>query len=274
MADRAVPDAFANDLTGVYATDPDYGANLIAIMRLYNLYRFDTQAGGQQKAANVTQAAGGDGVAHGRHGAGQRRHSRRRAGLVEHSRPGATRRHRGDPGRRRERGSRTARPRGPSRPPGRPRFTGARPHSRTTPAARQRVCPGQGASSERRPGPSPDRCAAARQERDGARQCPDPWPRRADRAAVPGQAPRDGGDGLLRHGESTAGPGRTAAPRRGRPGGHPVAAARRLRLDAVPGRPALFAGARGAARHAQRRLHGVRHEVASPLPVRHRPRSN
>ena len=63
MADRAVPDAFANDLTGVYATDPEYGANLIAIMRLYNLYRFDTQAGGQQKAANVTQAAGGDGVA-------------------------------------------------------------------------------------------------------------------------------------------------------------------------------------------------------------------
>ena len=41
MADRAVPDAFANDLTGVYATDPDYGANLIAIMKLYNLYRFD-----------------------------------------------------------------------------------------------------------------------------------------------------------------------------------------------------------------------------------------
>ncbi|HEX4093636.1 MAG TPA: glucosaminidase domain-containing protein [Trebonia sp.] len=41
MADRAIPDAFANDLTGVYATDPDYGANLIAIMKLYNLYRFD-----------------------------------------------------------------------------------------------------------------------------------------------------------------------------------------------------------------------------------------
>jgi len=30
MADRGVPDAFANDLTGVYATDPSYGANLIA----------------------------------------------------------------------------------------------------------------------------------------------------------------------------------------------------------------------------------------------------
>ena len=42
MADRAVPDAFANDLTGVYATDPGYGANLIALMKLYDLYRFDT----------------------------------------------------------------------------------------------------------------------------------------------------------------------------------------------------------------------------------------
>ena len=44
MADRAVPDAFANDLTGIYATDPEYGANLIALMRLYDLYRFDAPA--------------------------------------------------------------------------------------------------------------------------------------------------------------------------------------------------------------------------------------
>jgi len=42
MADRAYPDAFANSLTGVYATDPGYGANLIALMKLYNLYQFDT----------------------------------------------------------------------------------------------------------------------------------------------------------------------------------------------------------------------------------------
>ena len=44
MADRAVPDAFANDLTGVYATDPEYGSTIIAIMKLYNLYRFDSPA--------------------------------------------------------------------------------------------------------------------------------------------------------------------------------------------------------------------------------------
>jgi flagellum-specific peptidoglycan hydrolase FlgJ len=41
MANRQAPDAFANHLTGVYATDPNYGANLITIMRLYNLYRYD-----------------------------------------------------------------------------------------------------------------------------------------------------------------------------------------------------------------------------------------
>ena len=44
MADRDVPDAFANDLTGVYATDPNYGTNLIALMRLYNLYQYDARA--------------------------------------------------------------------------------------------------------------------------------------------------------------------------------------------------------------------------------------
>jgi flagellum-specific peptidoglycan hydrolase FlgJ len=41
MTNRQVPDAFANDLSGVYATDPKYGSSLIAIMRLYNLYRYD-----------------------------------------------------------------------------------------------------------------------------------------------------------------------------------------------------------------------------------------
>ena len=41
MADRGVPDAFAKALTGVYATDPNYGANLIALMKLYNLYQYD-----------------------------------------------------------------------------------------------------------------------------------------------------------------------------------------------------------------------------------------
>jgi len=41
MASRHLPDAFATALTGVYATDPDYGSNLITLMRLYHLYRYD-----------------------------------------------------------------------------------------------------------------------------------------------------------------------------------------------------------------------------------------
>ena len=41
MASRDRPDAFATALTGVYATDPGYGSSLIALMRLYHLYRYD-----------------------------------------------------------------------------------------------------------------------------------------------------------------------------------------------------------------------------------------
>jgi len=41
MAVRRAPNAFASALTGVYATDPSYGAKLIGLMRQYNLYRYD-----------------------------------------------------------------------------------------------------------------------------------------------------------------------------------------------------------------------------------------
>jgi flagellum-specific peptidoglycan hydrolase FlgJ len=54
MADRRSPDAFASDLTGVYATDPDYGANLITIMRQYNLYRFDAATSAVQGTSEVS----------------------------------------------------------------------------------------------------------------------------------------------------------------------------------------------------------------------------
>ena len=57
MADRTVPDAFANDLTGVYATDPDYGSTIIAIMKLYNLYRFDSPATATPASASAAPTA-------------------------------------------------------------------------------------------------------------------------------------------------------------------------------------------------------------------------
>jgi flagellum-specific peptidoglycan hydrolase FlgJ len=52
MAERGDPDAFANALTGVYATNPDYGSDLIQLMQQYHLYRYDAQATGAATAAN------------------------------------------------------------------------------------------------------------------------------------------------------------------------------------------------------------------------------
>ena len=57
MADRHVPDAFAADLTGVYATDPNYGSNLIALMHLYNLYRYGTAASAAPHGISASPAA-------------------------------------------------------------------------------------------------------------------------------------------------------------------------------------------------------------------------
>jgi flagellum-specific peptidoglycan hydrolase FlgJ len=54
MADRRSPDAFATDLTGVYATDPNYGADLISIMRQFNLYRFDAGSSAAPGASSTS----------------------------------------------------------------------------------------------------------------------------------------------------------------------------------------------------------------------------
>ena len=55
----ASPGRLRDALTGVYATDPSYGSNLIAFMRLYNLYRYDPTPTAAQAVA--PPRAAGDG---------------------------------------------------------------------------------------------------------------------------------------------------------------------------------------------------------------------
>jgi hypothetical protein len=57
MAVREVPDAFAATLTGVYATDPEYGAKLISLMRAHDLYRYDGAAPASSDAAPLGGAS-------------------------------------------------------------------------------------------------------------------------------------------------------------------------------------------------------------------------
>jgi flagellum-specific peptidoglycan hydrolase FlgJ len=64
MALRHNPNAFASSLTGVYATDPTYGQQLISLMQQYDLYRYDLASQGAPAGALAagpgagTEAAG------------------------------------------------------------------------------------------------------------------------------------------------------------------------------------------------------------------------
>ena len=58
MADRQHPDKFAAALTGVYATDPNYGASLISLMRRYELYRYGAAGQAQQAHSPAVPAPG------------------------------------------------------------------------------------------------------------------------------------------------------------------------------------------------------------------------
>jgi flagellum-specific peptidoglycan hydrolase FlgJ len=58
MADRRNPDAFAQSLTGIYATDPSYGTKLVGLMQRYDLYRYDAAApAGQPSAAQPSDSS-------------------------------------------------------------------------------------------------------------------------------------------------------------------------------------------------------------------------
>ena len=125
MADRHLPDSFATDLTGVYATDPNYGSNLIAIMRLYNLYQFSAPASAPAPAQQAPAQHGsrGRGGIFGPVGLGGRRRSGRDGrpdrcrGPERPVRPGRHRRRRrvGGPWRKRQPGRRLHQPGSPGR---------------------------------------------------------------------------------------------------------------------------------------------------------------
>jgi flagellum-specific peptidoglycan hydrolase FlgJ len=89
MADRRSPDAFANDLTGVYATDPNYGTSLITIMRQYNLYRFDAGNSGSGGSA-ASAGSSGSGGSSGSHGAATASGSRRGGSVLAGAGVGST----------------------------------------------------------------------------------------------------------------------------------------------------------------------------------------
>jgi hypothetical protein len=58
MSQSKDPNAFAAALTGIYATDPTYGAKLIQLMKEYDLYRYDqaaTRAGAPGHGAPATR---------------------------------------------------------------------------------------------------------------------------------------------------------------------------------------------------------------------------
>lgn len=52
MSHKDDPNQFAHDLTGVYATAPNYGDKLVEIMKQFDLYRFDAAAKGPGPAAS------------------------------------------------------------------------------------------------------------------------------------------------------------------------------------------------------------------------------
>ena len=58
MASKQSPNSFANALTGVYATDPGYGSQLIDLMRKFNLYRYDASAASSSSTPAASGAAG------------------------------------------------------------------------------------------------------------------------------------------------------------------------------------------------------------------------
>ena len=179
MAHRQDPNEFAKALTGVYATDPNYGSNLISLMLRYGLYRYGT-AGQAQEAHSPAGAAPGSATIPGVGAAPSAPPERPGSAARPAASPEPTRKRKPQP-------ARTASPQ-PARTAGpQPSRTASPQPSRTQPAANRNEEPA--ADGDGQPAAQPDRQPAAEPDRQPA----------ADRNEEPaadgdGQAPakRDG----------------------------------------------------------------------------------
>ncbi len=236
MAARHNADGFANALTGVYATDPQYGAKLIALMQRYKLYRYDAQpgrtGGSSGRTAPGASAAGGAGAGHG--------------GTTIPGLPGSVQR----PPAARRAPSPASRPRPASpAPASRPKPASPAPASRPKPAspapATSQPAPGSSVPGSPAPAgsvpvsPGPSRSAPSA-----------PAPATSGPASP---APAGGGRGM----RAPAAPV-TASPRQQAPAGQVV----------VPGAPESPAGSQPAdSRPGASQVHGSRQGRASQAPA-------
>ena len=237
MADRHLPDAFATDLTGVYATDPQYGSNLIAIMRLYNLYRYNAAATAASQTTVPSGSGGQDGTASqgaaAGHGAAADAGAATIPGVLDaYAAPARSAPIRSAP-------------------------------IRSAPAAATATAAAAVGAAAAAP---VSRAAQAR--RPAARVAPRPA-RTAARASryVP-QIPRAVTTAFITTAKVPLSRAEPLYDDVASSQWHPLGATGRLRLDAVPGPAALLARLRGKAGHGQRGRNGVPHEIRSARPVR------
>lgn len=186
MANTGNPDKFAAALTGVYATDPNYGANLTSLMRRYDLYQYGSARQAQQ-AHEPAAAAPGSATIPGVGGAPSAAPGRTASAGPPTASPQPTRKHRPEPTRTvRPEPTRTASPQ-PTRT-ARPQPTGTRspqPTGTASPQPRRTANPGPSAADSPQPAATP-RSAAT----DSQHPTPTDSPR-----ATPAATPSRSGSG-------------------------------------------------------------------------------